>query len=64
MKERRTKERRSFQSRPAVSGKGNKRRSGVADRRRIPDRRLNSIRVEYISLGDFYNSRIHLADYS
>jgi hypothetical protein len=64
MKERRTQERRSFKAAPNPLVKDNKGQAKLSDRRRIPDRRLNNITVEYISLNDFYNSKIHVAEHS
>jgi hypothetical protein len=56
MKDRRQKERRSTGSAAplvVVDPKGRKR---SLDRRRIPDRRLNNIVVEFIPLDVYYNS--------
>jgi hypothetical protein len=57
-KERREKERRNtklLHSFVVVDMKG---RSRSMNRRRIPDRRLNNINVEFIPLDVFYNSSI------
>ena len=57
-KERREKERRNtklLHSFVVVDMKG---RSRSVDRRRVPDRRLNNIHVEFIPLDVFYNSSI------
>jgi hypothetical protein len=58
MKDRRHKERRNIglaSSLIVVDPKGRKR---TVDRRRVPDRRLNNIVVEFIPLDVYYNSRI------
>jgi hypothetical protein len=58
MKERREKERRDIKLVSPLVVVDMKGRSRSVDRRRIPDRRLNNIRVEFIPLDVFYNSSI------
>jgi len=58
MKERRDKERRSTKRVLPFVVVDMKGRSRSVDRRRIPDRRLNNIHVEFIPLDVFYNSTI------
>jgi hypothetical protein len=54
MKDRRTAERRSFISTSVRIDVGKKGRVPNADQRQIPDRRLNNIAVEFISIDDYY----------
>ncbi len=54
MKERRKIERRNFTAESANVSRFRKGKIFNADQRRIPDRRLNNITVEYISIDDFY----------
>lgn len=56
VKERRAVNRRDLISKEAYTVVGKKGQVFNADRRRIPDRRLNNIRVEFISIDDFYLS--------
>jgi len=58
MKERRNKERRDTKLVSPFVVVDMKGRSRSVDRRRIPDRRLNNIHVEFIPLDVFYNSSI------
>jgi hypothetical protein len=58
MKERRNKERREIKHVSLSVVIDRKGRSRSVDRRRIPDRRLNNIHVEFIPLDVFYNSNI------
>ena len=58
MKERRDKERRGTKLALPLVVVDMKGRSRSVDRRRIPDRRLNNIHVEFIPLDVFYNSTI------
>ena len=58
MKERRKKERRNITLISPFTIVDRKGRSRAVDRRRIPDRRLNNINVEFIPLDDFYSSSI------
>jgi hypothetical protein len=58
MKERREKERRDTKLVSPFVFVDMKGRSRSADRRRLPDRRLNNIHVEFIPLDVFYNSSI------
>jgi len=58
MKERRRKERRDIRLVSPLLVVDRKGRSRSVDRRRIPDRRLNNIHVEFIPLDVFYNSNI------
>ena len=54
MKDRRTKERRNLKPESAHVVRVRKGRAFNAEQRRTPDRRLNNIRVEFISIEDFY----------
>jgi hypothetical protein len=54
MKERRAKDRRNLTSKLAHTAESSKGRILNVDRRRAPDRRLNNIHVEFISIDDFY----------
>jgi hypothetical protein len=56
MKDRRTKERRNLKAEAAHVARVRKGRAFNADQRRLPDRRLNNIRVEFISIDDFYQA--------
>jgi hypothetical protein len=56
MKERRHKERRDITLASPFVVIDMKGRSRSVDRRRIPDRRLNNIHVEFIPLDVYYNS--------
>jgi hypothetical protein len=58
MKERREKERRDTKLASSLVVVDMKGRSRSVDRRRVPDRRLNNIHVEFIPLDVFYNSSI------
>ena len=58
MKERRHKERRDIRLVSPFVIVDRKGRSRSVDRRRIPDRRLNNIHVEFIPLNTYYNSEI------
>jgi len=58
MKERRNKERRDTKLVSPFVVVDMKGRSRSVDRRRVPDRRLNNIHVEFIPLDVFYNSSI------
>jgi len=63
MRERRRIERRNLAAESAPVGRVRMGKIFNADQRRIPDRRLNNISVEYISIDDFYlkssNSAYH-----
>ena len=54
MKERRRIERRNLAAESAHVARVRKGRIFNTDQRRIPDRRLNNITVEFISIDDFY----------
>jgi hypothetical protein len=58
MKERRHKERRDIRLISPFVIVDRKGRSTTVDRRRVPDRRLNNIRVEFIPLDIYYNSKV------
>jgi hypothetical protein len=58
MKERRNKERRDIVLVSPFIVVDRKGRSRSVDRRRIPDRRLNNIQVEFIPLDIYYNSEV------
>jgi hypothetical protein len=58
MKERRRKERRDIRLVSPLLVVDRKGRSRSVDRRRIPDRRLNNIIVEFIPLDAYYNSEV------
>jgi ribosomal protein S25 len=58
MKERRHKERRNIRLVSPFVIVDRKGRSRSVDRRRVPDRRLNNIRVEFIPLDIYYNSEV------
>lgn len=58
MKERRRKERRDIRLVSPFVIVDRKGRSRSVDRRRIPDRRLNNILVEFIPLDIYYNSKV------
>ena len=58
MKERRNRERRDIKVLSPFVVVDMKGRSRSVDRRRMPDRRLNNIRVEFIPLDVYYNSEI------
>ncbi len=59
MKDRRAAERRRSVSNPVRVVVGKKGRVPNTDQRSIPDRRLNNIAVEFISIDDFYLTNIH-----
>lgn len=58
MRERRHKERRNIGLASSFIVEDRKGRKRSMDRRRVPDRRLNNIRVEFIPLDVYYNSKI------